>query len=388
MLHPVPATAPSSQPDPEIIASSWQPVQHVCSYPPAGADAAVPPVVRTTPAPGPVAVRGPIYDLPTPGGGTIIAGTGTAPAQIAGAAAEPTLPPPRVMPQPAFPGTGPLAPGEVVVNAPPHGSIPAGPEAIPPVPKEFQKQALPDYVVEPPDILYIQASEAVSDPLQPMQGQFLVRPDGKISLGVLGFLRVAGLTVEQIKVQVAQVLLARNPHRVKVDPLDPKKKEDLGTFTLEQILREVDVDVLAFNSKFYYVITDGGGYGAQVYRFPSTGNETVLDALSQVNGLPPVASKKCIWVARATPDGAPAKIMPVDWCALVKQGSASTNYQIYPNDRIYVESDPRIRLDTGLQKVLSPINRILGTTLLGASTVNAIRQGGGGGGGGGNGTSR
>ena len=45
------------------------------------------------------------------------------------------------------------------------------------------------------------------------------------------------------------------------------------------------------NSKVYYIITDGAGSGEQVFRFPVTGSETVLDAISQIGGLPPVSSK-------------------------------------------------------------------------------------------------
>lgn len=383
---PAPQTAPVAQPavllQPAlpVIASTWQPVQHLTTDPiPGGPDLEMPPAARLSrPAgmPAPVSVRGPVIDLPTRSG-AVVASTG--PALTGPDPADATLPSPRVVPQGAMPGPGMMTPplngGGVIVHAPPHGPIATGPEGIPPIPKEFHKQALPDYVVEPPDILLIRASEAISDPLQPIEGQYLIRPDGSVNLGVVGTIRVAGLTVAQVKDQIAGLLLARNPHRFKVDPLDPKKKEDLGTYTIEQIRRELDVDVIAYNSKFYYVITDGGGYGAAVYRFPVTGNETVLDALAQVNGLPPVASKKCIWVARATPDGAPPKILPVDWCGLVKAGSAATNYQIYPNDRIYVESDPLIRTDTRLQKILSPIQRVLGATLLGATTVNTIKNG-------------
>ena len=69
---------------------------------------------------------------------------------------------------------------------------------------------------------------------------------------------------------------------------------------MELVKKEMQVDVLSYNSKYYYVITDGGGYGQQVYPFLVTGNETVLDALAKVNGLPAVADKRKIWVARAT----------------------------------------------------------------------------------------
>ena len=35
--------------------------------------------------------------------------------------------------------------------------------------------------------------------------------------------------------------------------------------SIEDIKSQVVVDVIAYNSKVYYVITDGGGYGAQMY---------------------------------------------------------------------------------------------------------------------------
>ncbi len=143
---------------------------------------------------------------------------------------------------------------------------------------------------------------------------------------------------------------------------------------MEDIKKSLVVDVLAYNSKFYYVITDGGGYGEQVYPIQVTGNETVLDALAKINGLPPVASKKRIWVARATADCDHPMILPVDWCGITQRGCVATNYQIFPNDRIYVASDPWIRAESWLSKRLNPADRIMGSVLLGASTVNQIRN--------------
>src|SRR5205085_793464 len=185
---------------------------------------------------------------------------------------------------------------------------------------------------------------------QPISGQHLVRPDGTIELGIYGTVFVAGMTLEQAKAAIVAQLVKRN-QKVTVD--------------------QMNVDVLAYNSKFCYVITDGGGWGAQIYRLPITGNDTVLDALAQVGGLPPVASKKRMWLARPScndPDH--PKVLPIDWCGLAQQGSAATNYQLYPGDRIFVQSDCRIRLDAQLSKTLAPINHALGTTLLGASTAN------------------
>src|SRR5262249_50246314 len=133
---------------------------------------------------------------------------------------------------------------------------------------------------------------------------------------------------------------------------------------------EVSLDVYAYNSKVYYIVFDGGGYGQQVYRLPITGNETVIDAISQLNGLPAVSSKKTIW--RAPPSRChegKEQILPVDWQAIVKCASTCTNYQIYPGDRVYVHADSLITLDNFVAKVVSPIERVFGVTLLGQQTI-------------------
>lgn len=253
-----------------------------------------------------------------------------------------------------LPATGDKKVSQVVHMGPPKPIHP--PIHGAPVPKEFEKRALSSYVVEPPDILLIQATQAVALKTQPLEGSHLVRPDGTIGLGIYGDAFVAGKTLEQIKDGIARLLKER-------------ASKDL---TVEQIKLELQVDVVAYNSKFYYVITDGGGYGQQVYRLPITGNETVLDAISQVGGLPLVASKKNIWVARATPhDCHHPKILPVDWLAITQRGCAHTNYQMFPGDRLYVQSDCLIRTDSLLAKILNPIERLLGGVLLGSGAANS-----------------
>jgi polysaccharide export outer membrane protein len=222
----------------------------------------------------------------------------------------------------------------------------------------LNKTVLPPYIIEPPDVLLIETLEALKE--QPIRGPHLVRPDGTVSLGTYGEPRLAGLTLNQAREAIADSIRTQRPEAI----IKPK---------------DIVVDVLAYNSKVYYIITDGGGYGAQVYRLPITGNETVLDALSLINGLPAVASKKQIWVARRVPGhGGDGNILPVDWVGLTQGGSAATNYQILPGDRLYVHSDKLIRLDTWLSKIIAPVERVFGVTLLGSETVNSIRNRGAG----------
>jgi polysaccharide export outer membrane protein len=179
---------------------------------------------------------------------------------------------------------------------------------------------------------------------------------------------VAGLTIDGARRAIAEKLYEKQIREEKIK--EPSEKK------FNEILDGVRVEVQEFNSKFYYIITDGGGYGAQIFRRPYTGNEMVLDGLALVQGLPAVASKKKIWVARATPDHGPNPyILPVDWCGIVQRGEGETNYQLYPGDRIFVHSDALIRADSALGKFLAPIERLLGVTLLGSSVVSSIRSG-------------
>jgi polysaccharide export outer membrane protein len=163
---------------------------------------------------------------------------------------------------------------------------------------------------------------------------------------------------------VARAILSR---------LDKEKQTEKD---YQEILKYTYVDVLAYNSKVYYVITDGAGLGEQVTRVPFTGSDTVLDAIGHISGLPPVADKKRIWVARRSPghehDG---QVLPVDWCAITQRADTSTNYQILPGDRVYVKADRVRAIDNWINKMLSPIDRVMGSVLLGSQTVNSIRSG-------------
>jgi polysaccharide biosynthesis/export protein len=311
------------------VASSWQPVQRASAEEISAAPARPETVLVQAPAP-----------LLTPAEPPVVIDAPLAAGPVTG----------------DKPGTGDK-PNDKDTTTLLHPPTPLGSVVGPPAhcgsdgaPTEFSKQSLPPYVVEPPDILLIQSSEKVLD--QPVSGQHLVRPDGFVSLGIYGEVYVAGMTLAQVRAAITEQLRKRKP-----------------TFDG----RDLDVDVIAYNSKVYYIITDGGGFGEQVYRIPVTGNETILDAMAQINGLPAVASKKCIWLARATPDGQPI-VLPIDWRKVTMLGSGATNYQVFPGDRIYVGADPWIRTDSWLAKRLAPVERLLGVTLLGSSTVNSIRN--------------
>ena len=336
--------------------------------------------------------------------------------------------PPLASPMPAgtsFPGAA--YPGSM---GGPGLTVSAAPPLSGPPPTEINPRSLPPYMVEPPDILLLDTVRLVpkppyvvsaldvllvrvDEPLpnQPVEGTYTVAPDGTINLGYsYGVARVGGLTLDQVErvireqlsrsiknpkiaVGLAQfrgVQQVRGEHLVRPDGTInlgsygcvyvvgltlPEIKVAVERHLAQYVLDpEINVDVLAYNSKVYYVITDGAGFGQRVYRFPITGKEYVLDAISNVVGLPAVASKKKIWVARPAPACNPCvQVLPVDWRAITESGATGTNYQLFPGDRVYVGPDPWIRADNALAKLFGPLERVLGLTLLGSSAYNNVR---------------
>ena len=195
---------------------------------------------------------------------------------------------------------------------------------------------------------------------QLITGEHLIRPDGTVSLGVYGSVYVNGMNLDEVKTAVEEHLskYIHNP--------------------------EIQVDVLAYNSKVVYIIADGGGSGTSVVRVPFTGNETVLDVMSQVDGLSEVAAKNNMWVARPGPHGSDfTQKMIIDWRGITEDAVTTTNYQLLPGDRIFVKADTLIAADSFIAKVTMPLSRIFGVTLLGNGTVQSLKRGGSSGSGGG-----
>ena len=193
--------------------------------------------------------------------------------------------------------------------------------------------------------------------LQPVAGQHNVGPDGRINLGIYGSVHVAGLTLSEAKEAIE--------------------------FQLSKYLDspEVAVDIFSYNTKHYYVVMQGAGFGDKLIEFPYTGNETVLNAIAGINGMDRVSSKR-VWIARPSPmNDNVADILIVDWQGITANASWHTNYQLMPEDRIFIEEDKLVAFDTKLSKFTAPFERIMGFALLGAQTTTrfsgSVLEGGG-----------
>jgi len=296
-------------------------------------------------------------------------------------------------------------------------------------PREKSMVSLPAYQIAPPDVLQIEVLKLVPIPPyrvqtfdvlqiralgtlldQPIDGFFLVEEDGTVTLGpAYGKVRVAGLAVRDIakaiEAHLGQILsapevsvtLARTSSTQEVTGqylVGPDGTINLRKYGLvylagksiaeaklaieERLSQHFDspkvaLEVLAYNSKVYYVVTEGAGLGDSVVRVPITGKETVLDALANVGGLSQVSSTK-IWIARPAPGHVGCQqILPIDYDAITRGASTATNYQLMPGDRLFVSEDETVALANFVNKVLDPFERIAGTVSLGASTVRSTQ---------------
>lgn len=223
------------------------------------------------------------------------------------------------------------------------------------IPREFSKVSMPEYVVEPPDLIIVEVLEAL--PGRPVSGERLVKPDGKISLGFYGEVFVAGLTTDEIKDKIVLHLRKYLPDEVLgLTEIDPKDGSVLEIEPRES--NRVFVDVTAYNSKFYYVQGDVAAPG----KMPITGNETVLDAINYAGGLIPTASQQNIRLVRPAPPGACCEqVLPINLAAIISAGDPTTNYQIMPGDRIVVYRDPLVRTTLAIDKIIAPVQTLLNT---------------------------
>jgi hypothetical protein len=130
-------------------------------------------------------------------------------------------------------------------------------------------------------------------------------------LGPYGYVQVAGLSLEQVRAAISKHLTSY------------AKKDKL----------QIRVEVVAFNSKVFYLIT-AGKEGDEVKRFPLMGFETVASVI-QAEKLTAAAAEGHVFVTRLTSDSS-FQVMEVDWPAIARKNQSATNYKLEAGDRLYV----------------------------------------------------
>jgi len=187
--------------------------------------------------------------------------------------------------------------------------------------REHQVSAI-EYRVGVPDAIQIHAPR-----VEEIDGtQHRIQPNGKISLKLLGDVKIVGMTAKEIGAKL-EVLLSR----YYVDP-------------------KVGVKVVGYRSKKYYVYGEGIGAGARPY----TGKDTLLDAVFRA--VPNFLSQSSrVSVIRPAHDDSPVRTITVDVDKMLKTGDWSKNILLEPDDIVFVPPTPAAWFAHQVHKILYPV---------------------------------
>src|SRR5258706_13786875 len=158
-----------------------------------------------------------------------------------------------------------------------------------------------EYRVDPPDEIVVKATN-----IKELDGaRQKVRPDGKISLNLVGDVYVVGMTPGEINALLKKMVS-------KYYEADP----------------DVKVEVVA-NSKFYYVFGQGTARQGQ---YAYTGRDTVISALANA-GLADTAWPQQVRVSRPAKEGSQERATAVvDFKHVYQTGDLTQNYLLEEGD--------------------------------------------------------
>ena len=202
--------------------------------------------------------------------------------------------------------------------------------APPPVTPDAQT-----YRVGPPDQLFI---SILPDPV--IERTAVVRPDGMISIDLIGDVQASGRTTEQIAEEIEQ--------RVSRFKRDAK--------TTVSVASSQSIAVTVFGE-----VRDPG-------TFPLTSDTRVSEAIGLRGGTTIFGSKRKIRVVRT--NGETTRAFTID-LASIQQGDLSSNIMLRGGDMIVVPPNILARIGYGLQVLLFPFQQILsaGTGLFTAAAI-------------------
>ena len=207
-----------------------------------------------------------------------------------------------------------------------------------------------NYILHPPDDIEIHCSKVPEIDLQTQQ----IRPDGKISFEAVGEIEAAGRT----PAQVAEILRAKILDLYKLTGDNP-----------------IDVRVIAFRSKRYYVFGQVGTPGAQVY----TGRDTVVGAIALAGSPTVLAWLERIQVIRPSSDpDVPPKIFEVNFDRMSAHGDATKDVLLQPGDIIYVPPTVLAAAAMKIEEFIRPVARAFSgyyITTAGATPAGAAAVG-------------
>lgn len=178
--------------------------------------------------------------------------------------------------------------------------------------QQSRNDPLEHVVLEPPDILEIEAEGQFSQAYPTVAGLHLMGQDGTINLGSFGPQFVAGMSIDQAERALRDAVTSQVP------------------------VTRFRVSLHASNSNRYMVVALNRAGIRYCSSFPFNGNETVFDAVVRAGGMAQFSSPT-IWVLRdPESDSGSQRIVPVDWDSATGGSSNTSNFKILPKDRIFI----------------------------------------------------
>lgn len=189
-----------------------------------------------------------------------------------------------------------------------------GPVALKPGSAAGDKSLLivtPEYIIGPEDILEITVWKNTD-----LSKQVQVRPDGRISLPLLGDISAVGKTPTQLTEEISVGLRAymENP-------------------TISIMVKEVQ-------SYQIYVLGEVNKPG----KYPLKSKTTLLQGITVAGGFTPLAARNKIVVFRFTADGEGQTKLKASYDDIVVRDGSSQNIELKPGDQIVVPSETMVVL--------------------------------------------
>jgi len=195
-----------------------------------------------------------------------------------------------------------------------------------------------EYLIAPPDTLSV-----IVRPEPEIKRDLMVRPDGRISLDLIGDVEVRGRTVADVRAEITR--------RLKEFIVQP----------------DVTVTLTRSESRTFYIFGEVMRPGA----YPLIGDVTALYALGMAGGSTKFADENDSRLVRPSPEG--KLVYPVYYKSMTRDGEGQTNYMLQPGDVIYVPPSIFAMIGYTIQTITYPITAIMG---IGGSQAITVMTGG------------
>lgn len=184
------------------------------------------------------------------------------------------------------------------------------------------------YVIEPPDTIRVVAPEVP----EIHNSSLSIRPDGYVTLALLGDMFAAGKTPTQFAAEI----------------------QDKALVYYEDV--NIQVEVTGFNSKVYYMAGETA-QGPKQYN----GNVSVLDAVLTA-GVPRSAWPEKLVLLRPNEEGRLIRRMSIDFDHMVRTGDLQYNVVIEEGDILYMPINPLAAVGVFIQNLLQPVSPVIQAT--------------------------